>query len=663
MKRLPPGTAFPGARLTLALLVVALLLCQGAAHAAPGASTLEYLYVEANEGDSSGGHAALRFGRETFHFQYERPGIFRIQRLDSTTFNHIYARLGNRPIHGSSIAVSEETYNLLREALQELLLIQDAQMAIRQDLRRNRAFLELLEQRHVGLQPPAPPLPLRGVGYFLPDSADDTGPGTHIPPAPALLELREWLQATQGKDVIRERSDRLERQIRELAPESGTTPLTPLSRENLSPSVPTIAARYNDLLLALFALKILQAAPPLRPGTFWTPDSDEFRLDEREWGALERLARRQRDQLRRLAGSPRPDWGFPFVVGMARLCALDASLRSGRLTFLNIFPVELHGSGQNTPPRHGVRLPADQVAALTAERRRLFRLRRAEFFASETPREADYALLERTGNLLLEAEQALATGRAPRRPPEASFPSREALRSDTPLPELDGTTLAREREAAQAAEQEYTALLLRLYPYNLVLRNCVTELFATINRALERSVSPFSSPTGTPRASAREESEKRLGGFIDPAQGLVFVPFLSAAVVNSRYRVVSRTEHLSHRRLLLTEMKKRESPLLVFLRESNTLTSTIYRPAPGDSLFLFFTDDVLLPRPLFGAFNLLAGAGESLLGLATLPFQGPARLLAGTRGMLFSLPELFFVNIRKGTMEYVETVQRQEPEL
>jgi hypothetical protein len=101
-------------------------------------------------------------------------------------------------------------------------------------------------------------------------------------------------------------------------------------------------------------------------------------------------------------------------------------------------------------------------------------------------------------------------------------------------------------------------------------------------------------------------------------------------------------------------MIRHEAPLTVFLRESNTLTSTVYRPRSADSKFLFFTDDTLLLRPLFGIFNLLAGLGESLAGIATLPAAGPERLLAGTRGMLFSLPELVFVNIRKGSMAYVE---------
>ena len=99
-------------------------------------------------------------------------------------------------------------------------------------------------------------------------------------------------------------------------------------------------------------------------------------------------------------------------------------------------------------------------------------------------------------------------------------------------------------------------------------------------------------------------------------------------------------------------MARDEGRAVVFLRESNTLTSTVYRRNPEDSLFLFFTDDTVLPRPVFGAFNLAAGVGESLLGLLQLPFDGGRRLVAGARGVAFSLPELVFLSFRKGTLEY-----------
>lgn len=111
---------------------------------------------------------------------------------------------------------------------------------------------------------------------------------------------------------------------------------------------------------------------------------------------------------------------------------------------------------------------------------------------------------------------------------------------------------------------------------------------------------------------------------------------------------------LSRRRAGLAKLYEEEHPVRVFLRESNTLTSTLYPRNPRDSAFLFFTDDVVVTRPLFGAVNLLVGVATSAAGLARLPFDGGEMLWAGVRGTVFSLPELFFQNIRKGSFAYAE---------
>jgi hypothetical protein len=42
-----------------------------------------------------------------------------------------------------------------------------------------------------------------------------------------------------------------------------------------------------------------------------------------------------------------------------------------------------------------------------------------------------------------------------------------------------------------------------------------------------------------------------------------------------------------------------------------------------------------------------------VLGLVAAPFDGAARLRAAGSGVWYSLPELLFFNIRKGTFEYV----------
>src|SRR2546430_17361663 len=76
---------------------------------------IDYLYVDANEGGSSGGHAGLRVGDDVFHFEYRRPGILVLRRETFDDFRREYTGLENRTIEASRIPGSEETFRLVRE--------------------------------------------------------------------------------------------------------------------------------------------------------------------------------------------------------------------------------------------------------------------------------------------------------------------------------------------------------------------------------------------------------------------------------------------------------------------------------------------------------------------------------------------------------------------
>ena len=88
-----------------------------------------------------------------------------------------------------------------------------------------------------------------------------------------------------------------------------------------------------------------------------------------------------------------------------------------------------------------------------------------------------------------------------------------------------------------------------------------------------------------------------------------------------------------------------------YARESNRLTSTVYRWRDRDTSFLLFTDDVFWPRPLFGALNLGWALGDATLGVFTAPFDRGRRVVRGAWGALYSFPELVFQNVRKGSFD------------
>jgi len=144
-----------------------------------------------------------------------------------------------------------------------------------------------------------------------------------------------------------------------------------------------------------------------------------------------------------------------------------------------------------------------------------------------------------------------------------------------------------------------------------------------------------------------------LGGYLDPDAPGLFVPFVSASAVREHWRVVSERKVPSLRALRIAVLREQEGALATALRELSPLTARSYERATADSPFLFFADRAPALRPLFGAANLATAAGASLVGLAEAPFDRGARLAGGLRGMLWSLPELAFVSVRKGTNEYV----------
>jgi hypothetical protein len=220
------------------------------------------------------------------------------------------------------------------------------------------------------------------------------------------------------------------------------------------------------------------------------------------------------------------------------------------------------------------------------------------------------------------------------------------LRLGWPRPQVSGPALHTATVLARRIEREVEAQLMALYPYHVVQRNCVTEIF----RTLEAGLDPDPATSEPAAARVRAEARARLGGHVAMQGTANFIPVVAHRAVRHSYRVTARTRLPSYRRQRLARLAERRNPFLVYLRDSNTLTSTIQPAALTGEPFLFFTEDAVAPRPLLGLVNLGVGAGASVLGIATLPFDRGRRLLAGIQAALFSHPEMAFVNLRKGEL-------------
>ena len=162
---------------------------------------IDYLYVDANEGGSSGGHAGLRVGDDVFHFEYRRPGILVLRRETFDEFRREYTGLENRTIEASRIPVSEETFRLVRERFRRRHLVQRWQLEVFDTLRADRRILEEMLQGGVELD---------GAGLFFGEGAAAD---------PALLGLRQRVVDTYGASFLAERVEALRRRLATLDPQ------------------------------------------------------------------------------------------------------------------------------------------------------------------------------------------------------------------------------------------------------------------------------------------------------------------------------------------------------------------------------------------------------------------------------------------------------------
>jgi len=590
---------------------------------------VEYLYVEPNVDGSTGGHAALRFADWVYDFQNGESDTLRLRRTPYEYFRYVYSVIENRTIHVARIETSDDTRDALQGRFNDRYLIQNKHLAVQQALHSDRELLRLLSERQAPITD-SPPRGerdgpgFRGAGFFY--GAEEEAP---LEQSAAMRSLRARIEARHGEAFLARSIRELERAVAELTPPTNRSPPPAVSKDEHPATGYHFSDRYFDLCLKILALRALSDALPLRDDARLVPADGEFSLTRPERRTLRAFAAQLESGLVELVSSKRPDWGFALLLGMARLQAIHESLRSGRLVLLDAFP-------------------ADSLVISAAEARRggpfLLELRewahgdysasRSHFFETGEPHERDFARLEDSGNRYLEIRRGLSEGRAIRLHAERLIPSRVAGGLDVPLPALDRAAARRAEEAASEREQTHARWMKDVFGYRLVTHNCVSEIFATIDAEL-----------------GREQSE-RLGGYVPSSGSLNFVPRLSYRSVVRSYRLAGVGEVPSYRRVRLEAMYAEENDLLVRLRESNTLSSTVYRRNGRDSFFLFFTDDALPLRPLYGALNVAAGAGEMAFGVLRAPLDRGRTLWSGLKGVAFSLPELAFVNLRKGTLDY-----------
>jgi hypothetical protein len=587
-------------------------------HAAPASTgSFDYLYIEASSGSSAGGHAAVRFGDRVYHFQHESPGIIAPAVQSWESFDLDYRGHGNRPIHVQRILVDPAAAERLRDAFHRRLVVQRSHMELLAAAGRD---VELLAALGDGAAEGRGGVALPGAGYFFDDGANGERRQDAIAPA-AFLELRRELDRSLGDGTVSRRRRELRSRIARLAPPR-PPPVETWPREGrIAPAATTLSGTYSDLLLEWLALTVIAGEAAPVPEAFRTAPGP---LSPREHRALEERETGQRRVVLELLGSRRRDRGHALLIALARLVAARTSRDGGALVVLDTF---------------SDRTPSVPAAALAPLRRRVERIlgeRRAEMeearaaaFDAPAAAELPWSRFEVSVNVVLELEGALA-GRPLRRHQDELVPLRgSGRRPEWPAPRLSPSRWRAAMDEASGRRAGLESELRRLHGYELVGRNCVTEIFRTLDGA---------------------DAGGALGGRVSAGDGASFIPFVSARAVRAAYRVGGEAVLPSYREQALRRRLATSGSWRVRLREETAPASTLVPFDPREEIFLFFSTGAVAVRPLLGLSNVLFGLGGIAGGLLAAPFDGATLLRAAGRGVLYSAPELVFINIRKGTV-------------
>ncbi len=568
--------------------------------------TLDFLYVNANAGEAAGGHTALRLGDSVFHYQFFPDKTFLLVREDWNHFRFLYNDLHNRTISLASLPLDHAVYAGIKSHFTELLVAQQQFFDEFEAVQEEEAFVREMLDGSFGL-------PVPGLGFFTKKELPSLSSAT----LQARIEAR--LGSAFLQQTVAEEKENLQRIIDAVT------------------SGKRVGRTLGEQLVLVESFRMLAEKWDLDEGALIVPMAGEEGLSSQETEYLRRFGEQLAHSVVQLLHSTRPDRGESLLLQTARYLVVQRSLAAGRLYTLDPFPDDARTVRLTDEDLEGerVRFLQEDLLGRAAERSRLF-------FQEKSHPQVAYSLLEASRARAWELLQAGKGQRQVRILAKVMLPARSRMVSLGNLERAEEPLLA----TRQVLAEELKVLREKseeLYGYNLFLRNCATELIRSLNSTFLDA----------------ESGRAALGGWLEPDSELVFVPFLFYEQSLAAFPL-EKEEVLTARRLRnMEDLYHRESDLLVWLRESNTLSSTLYEPRVKDTPFLFFTDDSLLLRPIQGILNVGYATLHGMAGIATLPFDGGDRLHQASRGIFYSLPELAFGNIRKGSYATADIEQNR----
>ena len=554
----------------------------------------DYIYVNANTGQSSGGHTAVRIGELVYHFQFYPDEIFHFVRESWKGFLFVYGSLDSRSIYLRRVRVSEKTYAFLSDELNRFYLTRNMQISLYESLKRD---LEMAELAQTGGT-----FPLRGAGYFQTNAGKSKG----------LAVFAKYL------------SDIRSVRFRKISLDESAVP-----QHTGRNSFFRLGFGYSENIISETAFleieRIISGNFTLKEGTFFERKITDPLKKKKILNNYKIFKKNLFLSLDTLFRERDGRNYYRIITSLSRFLVIEKSLEENRILVLKTFPESSDYYVKNEKNDENELAVTRKILGRFAENAENL------FASSETPDEMDFSLYEDSCN----REQNFHDPEKVRLSFERMYPSLSEKREISPLHRTDEN----KREAFRTALLNYENTLRTLYPFDLIRENCTTEIWNLLISISENEKDVLTE-------LLREEEKLERSRFD-------FVPFYSYEVFGRKMKSVKKTSYGSYRKRYVSGQS-----LMKRIREDFTPFSSVYRSTGYDSFFIAFTDDTVILRPLYGILNLGAGSLYSAGAVFYAPFDRGNRLKKGMESILFSLPELIFFNIRKGTFISAEDYDR-----
>ncbi|KJV06911.1 hypothetical protein [Methylocucumis oryzae] len=538
----------------LVLLILLTALLNGIAASSP-AETITFIYIEPAEGESSGGHAALQIDNQVYDFQHDDLGLIQLKRHRAQDFQFNYRFLQNRPLHSAELNLPATKRHAIAENAKAQYWLQQQRNHLLNALEQDQLLLTQFAEPN---QTPSA-LHLKYAGLFY-QAADISRIGLPLPviqPSPAIIALRTEIYQQYGSTFLTQKIRQLNHALQEL-------PIHTWSK-SLTKNYYGLTDAYQDVLAQRLSLYVLLQARPLNPEALISLPPTQI-ISPSEYQQLVQLKRGLQKTIVEQLSTDSPGLGQRLFVNLARWLAINHSLTTQHWHFVDTFADE--SSISTTHERQQYRAQYEQLKNNAAVD---FNKSKERFIQPNLMLERAYSQLEQAGNRYAELQKP--DSEPIRMTHIKLLPEKGLLLKQLPTPNLTRSTINSALNQLSTVRQQTLATLKQQQSYHLLDKNCVTELFKLIDNT---------------------------------ANHQPFIPYLAYINLDKHFQLNAQTELASYRQLTLEQLSKDQSPLLTVIRESNTLSSTLYHYHDDDAFFIFFSDDYALLRPLFGATNTAA---------------------------------------------------------